>query len=201
MSTIDSIIIATKVDAGTVFSVVGGVSQLLGGCVSHTLTDGTHLSAAKNLEGIAGLEVDGGAAPDLRVLTIATTKDIEGLAQHIHTLFVENHTRMALLDGIAAVAIEQSLTFFLFYLVEDGLVALAVYQRRVEIDNHITIHMTTLVATAIDIATGKTTVQVGSTERTIFRDRVYVLTIGVDSVPYQLLLGVAFPALGLYLQT
>ena len=56
--------------------------------------------------------------------------------------------------------IQDGLTFVLLYLVEDGKLVLAVNDRIINVDDHITIYVTCVIATAIDVTTLQTTVQV-----------------------------------------
>ena len=98
------------------------------------IADRSQLTAAEYLEGIAAVEVDGGGAPDLGGLTIATAEDIECGTQHVHTLLVEDDTgvtfgnRILVFLTVDTIMVGLGLTLVLFHLVEDGEVALAVYQ-------------------------------------------------------------------------
>ena len=67
---------------------------------------------------------------------------------------------MTLDDIIAVVTIQDSLTFVLLYLVENGIRTLAVNNGCIDVDDHIAVHMTCVIATAIDVTTLKATVQV-----------------------------------------
>ena len=66
------------------------------------LADGSALAAAKDLEGVALGDVDGGAAPNLRAGTLAAAKDGQCLAQHVHALLVEDDAGVALSDVVTA---------------------------------------------------------------------------------------------------
>ena len=82
---------------------------------------------------------------------------------------------MALLDGIAVVSVEESLAFVLHHFVEDSPIARSVHQRRVEIDDDITIDVSTVIATAINITTLETAVEVGGGKGSRL-DRLHVIT-------------------------
>ena len=65
------------------------------------LADDTLLAAAEDLERVAGIEVDGGRAPHLRVLTLAAAINGEGFAQNVHALRTKDDAGVTLGDGIA----------------------------------------------------------------------------------------------------
>ena len=125
MSAIDTLARAFQIDVTAVFLVVG-VFQFSNCRIIGSMTDSTLLATSEDLEGIASVEVDGGRAPNLRLLTIAAAKHVERLTQHVHTLFVEENTRTTLKNMIAILSIENGLTLVLFYLVEDGISTFAV---------------------------------------------------------------------------
>ena len=117
------------------------------------------LTATEDLEGISLLQVDGCATPYFRILTIAATKHIQSLTEHVHTLLVEDDTGMARGDMIGIVAIEFGFTVFVFLngvedipTVEDG---------AVEVDDDITVDMSRVVAATIDVTTLQAAVPVG----------------------------------------
>ena len=70
------------------------------------LSDDTLLATAEDLEHVSFLQVDGGAAPYLRVLTVAGTEDVEGAAEWIHGELIEDDARVALRDGISVVGVD-----------------------------------------------------------------------------------------------
>ena len=119
---------AVHIDVGAVLRIIVsrvGIARI---------ADRSQLTAAEYLEGIAAVEVDGGGAPDFGRLTIATAENIECGTQHVHTLLVEDDTgvtfgnRILVFLTIDTIMVELGLTLVLFHLVEDGEVALAVYQ-------------------------------------------------------------------------
>ena len=73
-------------------------------------------------------------------------------------MLVEDDARVTLCNLIAIVTIEDGLTLVLFYLVEDGIGSLTVYYRRIQVDDHITIDVTGIVAAAINVTIPETTV-------------------------------------------
>ena len=159
MSPINTFIIAFQVDIATVPWVVCvdkfALLRVIGG-----ITNGSILTATEYLEDIAFIKIDGGTTPYLRFLTIATAKHVECLTQHVHTLLIKNHTRFTLKDVIAIVTIENSFSFVLLYLIEDGKLALAVNNRCIDVDDHITVHVTSVIASAIDVTTLQTAIKV-----------------------------------------
>ena len=147
-----------QVDVGAVLGIIAIGSFAV--CVLGSLADGTFLAATEYLEGIALLQVDGGAAPYLSVLTIAAAEDVQGRAEHVHALLVEDDARAPFGDVvlIIVVAVEFRLAFDIqFHLVEHlvALDGLCCY-----VDDHVAVDMTARVAAAIDIAADKTPVQV-----------------------------------------
>ena len=114
-----------QIDSSAIGSIVARVLQFLCRRIAHTLTDSTFFTTSEYLEGIAGIQVDGGRAPYLRILTIATTKHIERLTQHIHTLLVKDDARVTLCDDKTLVAIKHSLTGLVvrLYLIENIVIA------------------------------------------------------------------------------
>ena len=91
MSAIDTLTRALQINVAAVFLVVGIFKFPCCSIIAISFTDGALLAATKDLEGIAGIEVDGGGAPYLRLSTVATAKHVKCLTQHIHTLLVEQH--------------------------------------------------------------------------------------------------------------
>ena len=125
------------------------------------------LTTAKDLEHIAPVQVDSGAPPYLGVLTIATGKQVQGSTEHIHTLLVEDDSRTACSNVIVFVSIEDSLAHqVLFHRVEHAIRALTIDKGAIDIDDHIAIDMTTLIATTIDITTREAAIHIFSGART-----------------------------------
>ena len=116
-------------------------------------------STAKYLEGIAGFQVDGGRTPYLRLRTESSAKHVHCLAEYIITLRVEGNTRMTLGNRNFS-------CFVLLNLVEDGEFTLAVDYRLIDVDNHITMDMTCVVASAIDVTTQQSAVLIGGCQCT-----------------------------------
>ena len=126
------------------------------------LTDNTFLTATKDLEHIAFLQIDGGMSPNLRVLTIATGKQVQGRTEYIHTLLVEDDARTTLQDFIVFMAIKGSLALgILCHRIKHAILTIAVNQGTLDIDDHVAIDMTTLIASAIDVTTLEAALQVG----------------------------------------
>ena len=104
------------------------------------------------------------------------------------------------------------------YTVKDSIITSQVNNRGVDIDDHITIHVTTLITATIDITTVETTGDIvvttcgGAFWRGSCCDRIYRQTCaGREGVPFQLwqiisikdiiAISILHPALGLNLQT
>ena len=173
----------------TAISWVVGVFKFFCRCIIGTLTNSSVLTTTEDLEDITIVHVDGCASPNLRLCTIAATKDIKRLTQHVHTLLVENDARVTLQDIVIIVTIQNGLTFVLFHLVEDGIRSLAVNNGCIDVDDHIAIHMTRIVTTAIDVTTFQAAVQViiGAFSCRSGRGIEFHLfsRCRTDSVPYQ----------------
>ena len=100
------------------------------GTISIRLANRALFATTEYLEGIAAIHVDGCRAPNFRLRTIATAKHVQGLTQHIVTLYVDDDTRMALGNSISSIIIDNGFTSdFLCYLVKDGVFTFAVDQR------------------------------------------------------------------------
>ena len=226
MSAIDTLIISFQIDGTTVPRIVGAVLQFLCFRTSDALADGALLATTEYLEGISGIEVNGGRAPYFGLITVSTAKHVERLTEHVHALLVEDDTRASLLNLIAIVGVKDGLTFVLFYLVEDAKLTFAVDCRGIEVDDHVTIYMTAVVAATIDVTAFETAVDVISCTfyAGTFGDGRHLLTRrSTDGVPlqYAVTIGVAlisdiaifvfhdgvvgiplhFPSHGLHLQT
>ena len=136
---------------------------------SFTLSDGSFLTTAKNLEYIATIQINGGTAPYLRLKTLATAEDVQRTTEHVHTLLTKDNTRVSLLDS-EGIAIEFFLSSLVirFHLVEDDV---TVNDGSIDINDDITIHNTTLAAAAVDVSTRQTTVQVIRTGQSILTTR------------------------------
>ena len=67
--------------------------------------DGAFLATTEYLEHIAAIEVDGGRTPYLGVHTLTTTKHVECLTQHVHSLLGKEDAAVSLSDVILVVAV------------------------------------------------------------------------------------------------
>ena len=126
------------------------------------LTDDTLLTATKNLENIAGIEVNGGTTPYLGVFAIAATEDVQGLTQHVHTLASEDDARPTFKDMEVLLILRQQvvqttlsvkdcLSQFVFSnpIEED----VRIHKGIINIDFHTAVHNAAVVASAIHITT------------------------------------------------
>ena len=108
-------------------------------------------TAAEYLEGVAGIEVDGGRAPYFGILTLTTAKDVERFAKYVHTLLANNDTRVALGDFVIIIIVIDRFAIVVFlHHVEEHVVF---NNRTIEIDDHIAVHTTARIAAAVDVAT------------------------------------------------
>ena len=123
--------------------------------------DDALLTATEDLEDIALVQVDCSATPYSGILTIAATKHVEGLTKHIHTLLAQDDTRVSLGNRIGCFCrlIFSVQTDLLAQLIRHHFIEelFALHEGLVDVDDHITIDDTAVIATAIDIATRKAT--------------------------------------------
>ena len=174
------------------------------------LADGALLSAAEDLEGVACSEVDRSTAPHLGVGTIAAAEDVEGQAQGVHTLLVEDDAGIAFRNGVFVVIVETRVC--LGHNVEDSIISRQINDIIHDVDNHVTVHVSALVTASVDVTATETTVELvlipsivpvdGPVD--VGRINLAIMTICItEGVPFQSLrrVGVVHPALGLYLQT
>ena len=158
-----------QIDIGAIFRVIL-VSQIMNRrvvriwLVTDGIADSALLTTTENLEGVALVQVDGRTTPDLRVTTIAATEDIQGQAEAIRTLLRENHTRIALRDGIIIILFLCGICILVVdvSLIGDVKEPVAFMNRGIQVDDHITFHVTIAIATTVDISALKTTIKVGS---------------------------------------
>ena len=123
------------------------------------LADDTVLAAAEDLEGVALLNVHGGAAPYLGLGTFAAAIDAQSLAQHVHALFVEDDAGVALGDVIAVVVVKDVVAFLLS--LEDIKDLVSVEQGAFHVDDHVAVDVTALAAAAIDVTAQEAAALVG----------------------------------------
>ena len=113
-------------------------------------SDGTLLAAAVHLEGVALGDVHGSAAPYLGLLTPAASKQRQGIAEHVHTLLVEDDAGVALADIEGIALIEDVIAGLLAREgVEDGT---AVVERVLDVDDHVAVDVAARVAAAVEVA-------------------------------------------------
>ena len=216
------VFLVPQVDIGAVLLVVFVCQVMYSGvCGIFRVTDSTSnctlFTTTKDLEGIAAVQVDGSAAPDFRVTAIAAAKHVQRTTQRVHTLFTEKDARIAFGDAIVSI-IQFGFTLVFFHLVEDGIITLTIHQRRIQVDHHVTVHMTIAIAAAIDVAALETAVKVfrrivscGCLAFCCSGDRVHrfvflglwIESPAVNSVPFQTLRLIVLidPPLRLNLQT
>ena len=128
---------AVHVDRGAV---------LLGVCVSSAAVLLAHdalFAASENLEGVAVVVVHGGASPYLGVLTIAGAEHRQGNGHHVLDLVVEA-------DAGAALAAAG----------EDAVLAVAVHDVLIDVDDDVAVHVSAVVAAAIDVALHQAAVRI-----------------------------------------
>ena len=214
-----NVVVVLQVDVGAVAGVVlvvlavEDVVAFVEGCIAVVLTrlaDGSLLSAAEDLEGVACSEVDRSTAPHLGVGTIAAAEDVEGQAQGVHTLLVEDDAGIAFRNGVFVVIVEKRVC--LGHKVEDSIISRQINDIILDVDNHVTVHVSALVTASVDVTATETTVELvlipsivpvdGPVD--VGRINLAIMTICItEGVPFQSLrrVGVVHPSLGLYLQT
>ena len=114
------------------------------------------LATAIDLEAVASLDVDGGAAPNLGVLTIAAAEDAEGRSHLVHTLLVQDYTRVALgnvIFKVCIVIVKRSVVIFL-HLGKDQLAVDNVVEL---VNDDVAVYVTAVVTAAIQVAALQTT--------------------------------------------
>ena len=67
--------------------------------------DDSLLTTTEDLEGVTGIKINSHITPYLRILTIASTKDIECRSEYVHALFIEDDTRNTCCDVIIFVLV------------------------------------------------------------------------------------------------
>ena len=163
-----------QVDVTTVFRIVFEQFTVKGVCtvrrvecaigsrrVTYWLTDDAFLATTEDLEGIASLQVDGGTAPNLGILTMPASKHVQCLSEHVHTLLVEDNAGTSLGDyvvvgfvqdgltlGIALDAVEHAKVFII-----RRVIVFTIHDSTIDVDDHIAIDNTAVVAAAVDIST------------------------------------------------
>ena len=120
------------------------------------LTDDTFLTTTEDLESIAVVQVDGSTAPNLGFLTITSTKHCHGHRLCIVALGLAEHAGTAVTtDGVFVFAVGL------------GKDDISLDQVLVDVDDHITVYVTAVVAAAIDVTTQQTTLLVVRSSSTI----------------------------------
>lgn len=161
--------LAKQIDGGAVFVVILVVFLVEGvfSCIAVVgsvwlcsdvgrLTDYTLLATAIDLEAVASLDVDGGAAPNLGVLTIAAAEDAEGRSHLVHTLLVQDYTRVALgnvIFKVCIVIVKRSVVIFL-HLGKDQLAVDNVVEL---VNDDVAVYVTAVITAAIQVAALQTT--------------------------------------------
>ena len=176
------------------------------------LADDTLLTAAEHLECVATVQVDGGIAPYCCLLTIAATEDVQGLAEHVHTLLAQDDARVALGNQVIVVGVVDGFAQGVFLHHVEQLFTL--HDGGVQVDDDIALHDAAAVAAAVDVAALETAFQVlvaarhrGFRCRAARCDGRYIFSIN-HGVPLQVFVGIGGcvliirlpPALGLNLQ-
>ena len=120
-------------------------------CAVVRLADDTLLASAEYLEGVATVQVDGGAAPDFGVLTLAAAEYVQGLAQYVHTLLAQDDTAVALGNLVRFIRIVYGFAIVVFiHLVEE---LLALNNGAVQVDDYVTVDDAAGIAATVDVAT------------------------------------------------
>ena len=142
------------------FAFFPDVVVLLLPCVGLSLADDALLAAAEYLEGVAAVQVDDRRSPDLGVLTLAAAEDVEGRAEHVHTLLAQDDAGATLRDVVVGLArLGGAVEAFLLaqlvtlYLIEEHV---ALHERGIEVDHHVAVDDTALAAAAVDVAAVET---------------------------------------------
>ena len=139
------------------------------------LTYDAFLSAAEYLEGIAVIMVYGGAAPYLGILTIAGTEYRHGNGKHVVTLVFESNSRLCI-AGIISCRITK---------VSEYLVLL--HHILIDVDDDITVDMTAVVATTVDITIQQTQVLTHCTFTDSQFFKVFLVRIPICSIPLKVI--------------
>ena len=192
-------IVTVQVDSTAIFGIIGiflaieiifvAFPRIVGFFITRicrTHTNRTFLTATEDLEHIAGIQIDGGRAPYLRVLTFTATKHIEGSTEHVHTLLTEDDARAAFCDGVGILSQD-------IFTIERALVSnlveeyVRIHQRMVDIDDDVAIDMATIVAAAIHVTTLKAAIQVGwiSVTRIAVPGNITTFLIPYKGIPLQ----------------
>ena len=128
------------------------------------LTYYTFLSATEDLEDIALVQVHRGAAPYLGILTKACTEECHGQGHHVFTLLFVVNVRL-ICAGLEYLTSVQDIL--------------------IDVDDHVTVHMSTVVAASIDVAVQQAQVLVEGAFGGGFHE-VILFIVPFGSVPLQL---------------
>ena len=124
---------------------VASIIDILAGII--LLTDNTFLTTTEDLESIAVVQVDGGATPYLSLFTLTGTKYRHSNSLHIITLGLAEHAGTAVTtDGVFVFAVGL------------GKDDISLDQVLVDVDDHITVYVTAVIAAAIDVTTQQTAI-------------------------------------------
>ena len=149
------------------------------------------LTTAEDLEGVALSQVDSSTTPHLGVLTIATAEHVEGRAQHVHSLLAEDDTAVALGDIIGLIGIIVLVVYGLAFVILCHLVeqSAAVDDRLLKVDDHVAVHLSAVVAAAIDVtlveAAGHVLIRTLAGGQRVHVDVDLCPSHGIDGVPHQ----------------
>ena len=203
--------IAIQVDIGAVILIVFvPESPRCGSIMCICLTNSTLFTTTEDLEGVALVQVDGRTAPDLRVATIATTEYIQGRDKAVGTLLRKDHACISLRDGIIIRLFLCSICIIVVdvvisFLVSDIKEFVTLMDGGIQVDDHVTFHVTIAIAATIDITAFETTVKVSgiALARSRRDGRNLFSCSSTDGVPLQTLrlVSLIYPAHRLYLQT
>ena len=101
-------VVTLHIDGARIFGVILKCLAVEGIVIASAIigfADDSLLTTTEDLEGVAGIKINGHIAPYLGVLTIASAKDIERRTEYVHTLFIEDDTRNACHDVIIFVLV------------------------------------------------------------------------------------------------
>ena len=100
--------VALHIDGARIFGVILKCLAVEGIVIASAIigfADDSLLTTTEDLEGVAGIKINSHITPYLRILTIASTKDIECRTEYVHTLLIEDDTRNACRDVISIILV------------------------------------------------------------------------------------------------
>ncbi len=101
-------VVTLHIDGARIFGVILKCLAVEGIVIASAIigfADDSLLTTTEDLEGVAGIKINGHIAPYLGVLTIASAKDIECRTEYVHALFIEDDTRNTCCDMIIFVLV------------------------------------------------------------------------------------------------